>query len=379
MSDEKQPTPASSGEQTQHQQQSTTEVTAEPYVIYQLRKPSQRGRAIIPRFVPNTHAPAFSPANHRFVRVLTHNDPAFPSSSLNSSGAGQHAPLSFEYVGSLGSESSVWSDTSSWVSVSSLRTAPSEVRTPLLTQHHPLSITAEEFFNKHADPANSQPHSHSGDSTNTGSKNAVPIDKSMKDDDNDAVPSALSESIIEDALVDDLLSKAQNVSTRRTSGQNSNKSSRNHLLNNSDNDAMNGNDRVRSRRQSSANRDTESSHKNRSPASRQSHSTPIITQAVEITVATIVTQTTRTMMTMLLRIGTPSCHSVGASDAPYRNGCFAQTRRLQRDPSQRLSKQSRRRRRLRFRLGRTTKTIALTMETVLPAHNSSSASKTKTN
>lgn len=104
-------------------------------------------------------------------------------------------PRSFEYAGSLGSESSIWSDTSSWVSVSSLRTAPSEVRTPLLHQS-PTPVSAASFFNQ-VDP-NRLPHparaSSSPSSDISSARGGF------------RYPPALSESISEDAVVDDLLS-----------------------------------------------------------------------------------------------------------------------------------------------------------------------------
>lgn len=166
----------------------------DPYVIYQLRKPNQRGTAVIPRYVPNTHAPAFSPANYRFARVWPQHDAAnAPSSTLHT-----HAPRSFEYAGSLGSESSVWSDTSSWVSVSSLRTAPSEVRTPLL--HQPTApVSAASFFNN--DYNNNPLYQPGRPSSHRSSEHGSSARGSFR------YPPALSESISEDAVIDDLLSQ----------------------------------------------------------------------------------------------------------------------------------------------------------------------------
>ena len=82
-----------------HQQQ------ADPYVIYQLRKPHQRGTAVVPRLVPKSHAPAFSHANYRFTRIRA---PPADDTSL-------YLPKSLDYPtnwGSFGSESSIWSGSS---------------------------------------------------------------------------------------------------------------------------------------------------------------------------------------------------------------------------------------------------------------------------
>lgn len=164
---------------------------SDPYVIYQLRKPSQRGTAVIPRFVPNTHAPAFSPANYRFARVWTAHDNTVVSPS-----ALLHVPRSFEYAGSLGSESSLWSDTASWVSVSSLRTTPSEPRAPLLHSNH-TPVSAASFFN-------SDLENHRLRSSFRASSHLSDIDSPIPND--FRYPPALSESLSEDAVIDDLLS-----------------------------------------------------------------------------------------------------------------------------------------------------------------------------
>lgn len=164
----------------------STAAASDPYVIYQLRKPSQRGTAVIPRFVPNTHAPAFSPANYRFARVWANDSNAQPNSFLN-------VPRSFDYAGSLGSESSFWSDTSSWVSVSSLRTAQSDHRQPLLHASSPPKVSAAAFFNNDY-PLSSNPlRSHSTRSSEIDQQPAFHY------------PPALSESLSEDAVIDDLL------------------------------------------------------------------------------------------------------------------------------------------------------------------------------
>ncbi|PXF40194.1 hypothetical protein BWQ96_10102 [Gracilariopsis chorda] len=156
---------------------SQSEATStDPYVVYQLRKPNQRGTAVIPRFVPNTHAPAFSPANYRFARVWA-TDAATPLFN---------APRSFEYTPSLGSESSHWSETSSYMSLSTLRTAPSE-RPPLLHPSHQQPIFLPRTLpNPHPSPPNfnMSPHFH--------------------------YPTALSQSLDEDAVVDDLLANMHN-------------------------------------------------------------------------------------------------------------------------------------------------------------------------
>lgn len=76
----------------------------DPYVIYQLRKPHQRGTAVVPRLVPKSHAPAFSHVSNRFARVR----PAPDDEQL-------YLPKSLEYPtnwGSFGSESSIWSASS---------------------------------------------------------------------------------------------------------------------------------------------------------------------------------------------------------------------------------------------------------------------------
>ncbi|KAI0563044.1 peptidyl-prolyl cis-trans isomerase G isoform X3 [Gracilaria domingensis] len=154
-------------------QPSQAEPTAtDPYVIYQLRKPSQRGTAVIPRFVPNTHAPAFSPANYRFARVWA-TDASTPLFQ---------APRSFEFAPSLGSESSMWSDTSSYLSLSTLRTAPSERPSLLHATQQPI------FLPRRA----SLTHSNSPSDYDTAQHFRY--------------PPALSESVDEDAVVDDLLS-----------------------------------------------------------------------------------------------------------------------------------------------------------------------------
>eukprot|EP00177_Eucheuma_denticulatum_P006514 GFKZ01011863.1.p1 GENE.GFKZ01011863.1~~GFKZ01011863.1.p1 ORF type:complete len:1220 (-),score=115.51 GFKZ01011863.1:674-4333(-) len=163
----------------------STAAASDPYVIYQLRKPSQRGTAVIPRFVPNTHAPAFSPANYRFARVWANDSNAPPNSLLQ-------VPRSFEYAGSLGSESSFWSDTSSWVSVSSLRTAQSDQRQPLLHSASPAKVSAAAFFAKDYGPTTNALRSTSNRSSDINRPTF-------------RYPAALSESISEDAVVDDLL------------------------------------------------------------------------------------------------------------------------------------------------------------------------------
>lgn len=172
----------------------SSQTPTDPYVIYQLRKPSQRGTAVIPRFVPNTHAPAFSPANYRFARVWATSDSSAAQSAL------LHIPRSFEYAGSIGSESSIWSDTSSWVSVSSLRTAPSEIRTPLL--HQPPAPSASAFFQNEPDKLlRNSLRPSSARSSAPSSDLESPKRPSFR------YPPALSESVSEDAIVDDLLSR----------------------------------------------------------------------------------------------------------------------------------------------------------------------------
>lgn len=173
----------------------SSQAASDPYVIYQLRKPNQRGTAVIPRFVPNTHAPAFSPANYRFSRVWAAN----PSGTTSPSTQIQ-VPRSFEYAGSLGSESSIWSDTSSWVSVSSLKTAPSEVRAPLL-HGGTRQVSAASFFNEF-DDTRIRPVLRSP-SVRSRSARSSELDSPMRDF---QYPPALSESISEDAVVDDLMS-----------------------------------------------------------------------------------------------------------------------------------------------------------------------------
>lgn len=175
----------------------SSQTPTDPYVIYQLRKPSQRGTAVIPRFVPNTHAPAFSPANYRFARVWATSDSSAAQSAL------LQIPRSFEYAGSIGSESSIWSDTSSWVSVSSLRTAPSEVRTPLL--HQPPAPSASSFFQNDPDKLRNSLRASSARSSAPSSDMESPKRPSFR------YPPALSESVSEDAIVDDLLSRPSDL------------------------------------------------------------------------------------------------------------------------------------------------------------------------
>lgn len=153
---------------------------------------------MIPRFVPNTHAPAFSPANYRFARVWATSDSSAQQSAL------LHIPRSFEYAGSIGSESSIWSDTSSWVSVSSLRTAPSEVRTPLL--HQPPAPSASSFFQNDPDKL------HRNSLRPSSVRSSVPSsDLESPKRPSFRYPPALSESVSEDAIVDDLLSRPSDL------------------------------------------------------------------------------------------------------------------------------------------------------------------------
>lgn len=76
----------------------------DPYVVYQLRKPHQRGTAVVPRLVPKSHAPAFSAANYKFTRVRAPTDDC-----------ALYLPKSLEYPtkwDSFGSASSAWSGSS---------------------------------------------------------------------------------------------------------------------------------------------------------------------------------------------------------------------------------------------------------------------------
>lgn len=100
----------------------------DPYIIYQLRKPHQRGTAVVPRLVPKSHAPAFSHVSNRFARVCTEDEQLY-------------LPKSLEYPanwGSFGSESSIWSATSSAASAFPNRLQPlSPAATPQLAASSP--------------------------------------------------------------------------------------------------------------------------------------------------------------------------------------------------------------------------------------------------